>query len=111
MISSVTLGTVTLKCDNVDTPQEVVVVRDVVPGRTEEVVQQVAMKSKDVNLHGILIGTDMDTDRITLVGYKNMVVAYNDGVDSFNVLVLDAKIPTVGGRPNHYEFTIRGVKV
>lgn len=111
MISSVVLGAITLKCDELNKPQDPIVVRDVIPGRTEEVIQQVATKSKDLYLHGILKGADMDTDKTTLEGYNNTVITYTDSVESFSVLVITVDIPTTGGQPNHYLFTIRGIKV
>ena len=111
MITSVVLGAVTLKCDDLNKSQEVVFSRDVIPGREEEVIQQVAKKSKDLYLHGMLIGVDMDTDKTTLEGYRNTVVTYTDSVESFSVLITTVEIPTTGGQPNHYLFSIRGVKV
>lgn len=110
MITTVTLGALTLKCDYVNTPIPPKIVRINIPGRDGDVVQVLGTESQLVELRGILIGTAKDTDKVALEGYKGTVQAYADGVNSFDMIVEYVDIPTIGGQPNHYLFTVRGHK-
>jgi len=111
MITDVIVGAITLKCDRVSKPKKTVIARDVIPGSTEECVQKVASYSRDIELSGILIGANKETDRTTLLSYEGEEETYNDGEDVITMLVTDVDIPTEGGSPSHYRFTIKGIKV
>jgi len=110
MISSVTLGDISLKCDSVRKPRGAKIAKIQIPGRDGEIIQNLGLRSKNVELRGILIGTDKDTDKSTLEGYEGTNQTYTDTDESFTMTVETVDIPTEGGFPNHYNFTIRGVK-
>ena len=106
MISSVTLGAITLTCGNLRKPEPVKTVPISIPGRNGDIIQSMGKHSKRIELTGILSGASKDTDKTTLEGYKNTTQTYNDGVDNITVFVDDVDVPTTGGQPNHYIFTI-----
>jgi len=110
MISSVTLGSVTLSCDFVNKPQLTRIVEHQIPGRNGSVLQDLGNQSVRVELKGKLEGVDMETDKSTLEGYRGTNQTYTDSDESFTMTVAFVDIPTVGGVPNHYLFTIRGYK-
>jgi len=108
MITTVTLGSVTLYCDYVDVHQASRVIRIPIPGRQGDVFQTVGKSSNTVEIRGILKGASKDTDKATLEGYEGETQTYNDGTNNFTMIVSAVIIPTVGGQPNHYNFSIRG---
>ena len=110
MISSVVLGSITLKCNYVNKPIRPNIVRVQVPGRSTGLVQNMGKASKEVMLRGIISEASKDTDKSTLESYRGTNQTYTDSDESFTMVVEVVDIPTVGGNPNHYEFTITGVK-
>jgi len=110
MITSVVLGGVTLKCNHLNKPIPVNIVQIQIPGRSASLVQNMGSGSKEVILKGIITGASKDTDRTTLLGYKGTKQTYTDSEESFTIVVKEANIPVEGGSPNHYNFTITGVK-
>jgi len=108
MITSVTLGTISLKCNRVDKPQPPKISRTEINGRDGDLLQYGGLTSKNIILTGILIGTDKDTHKIALEGYRGTIQSYVDAELSCNVLIETVNIPTVGGQPNHYTFNIIG---
>ena len=108
MITTVTLGALTLKCDYGNTPQKARIVKIEIPGRVGDVHQVMGKNSKAVELRGILNGSTMDADKATLEGYEGTTQTYTDGTNDFTMLVSFVDVPTIGGQPNHYDFTVRG---
>jgi len=106
MITTVTLGSITLTCGDLRKPQTLKISQIGIPGRNGDIIQSMGKNSKRIELSGILSGNNKDTDKTTLEGYLNTTQTYNDGVDNMTVFVENVDIPTVGGQPNHYIFTI-----
>jgi hypothetical protein len=110
MITTVVLGSVTIKCNVVDKQIVPKIAVIEIPGREGDLVQNLGNSSKAVRLQGILTGTSKDTDKSTLEGYKGTTQTYTDTDESFTMIVTRVNIPTIGGQPNHYTFTIEGRK-
>jgi len=110
MITTITLGALTLTCRMANKPQLVKLARINIPGRDGDILQSMGKSSKEFFLIGKLDGATMDADKVTLEGYLNTTQTYNDGIDNLTVFVESVNIPTVGGQPNHYEFTLRLIK-
>lgn len=107
MITSVTLGAITLICGEVSKPQPVDIAKISIPGRDGNILQSTGKGTKVIELQGILKGAAKDTDKAILEGYLNTIQTYNDGVDNITVFIEEVFIPTIGGQPNHYIFNIR----
>jgi hypothetical protein len=106
MITTVTLGAITLKCSSIEKPKTPRTAILAIPGRDGDIIQNMGNSSKFITLQGILSGAAKDTDKITLEDYRGTTQTYNDGIDNITVYVADVNIPTVGGQPNHYNFSI-----
>ena len=108
---TVILGSLTLTCDYVNTPIPPKIVRINIPGRDGDVVQILGTESQLMEIRGILIGTNKDTDKATLEDMKGTIQSFNDGVQAaFDVIIEYVDVPTLGGQSNYYNFTIRGHK-
>jgi len=110
MITTVVLGAITVKCGYVGKNKRPRIVRVDIPGRDGGLIQEMGNTSKTIELRGMLNGATKDTDKTTLEGYRGTNQTYNDGTDNITVTVEDVNIPTEGGNPNHYNFTIRLVE-
>ena len=79
-----------------------------VPGRDGSVLQHMGWETKVITLDGFLFGTNADTNRATLEGYRDSdsTQTYSDGEDTFTVVVEDVNIPKEGMKPVHYAFSI-----
>ena len=106
MITTVTLGSVTLTCNSIRKPNISMFADIPIPGREGGITQHLGFNTRVVSLRGILRGVDIDTDKVTLEGYQGTQKTYNDGIDSFTVYVQVVDIPTTGGRPVSYDFNI-----
>jgi hypothetical protein len=111
MITSVTLGSIILKCDRVEKPPIRKTVTVEIPGRDADIIQDLGSSSRVITLEGLLKGAAMDTDKTTLEGYIGTNVSYNDGVLSATVYIQEVNIPTVGGAPYYYRFSIKCIEV
>lgn len=110
MITSVVLGAITLSTSYLNKPIPNNVAKLDIPGRLGSVFQDMGEQSQEVEIRGVLKGTSKDTDKATLEGYRRQKVTYTDSEESFTMIVTYVDIPTVGGQPNHYTFTIKGYK-
>lgn len=106
MITTVTLGIVTLTCNTIRKPKVSMFADIPIPGREGGVTQHLGFNTRVVSLRGMLHGADIDTDKVTLEGYQGTNQTYNDGIDSFTVYVQTVDIPTAGGKPVSYDFNI-----
>lgn len=79
-ITSVTLGSVSLKCNIVDRPNKKLVPAQPIPGRTAPQTQVVSVMSNVITLKGRLFGANREADMATLKGYADSLdsVSYND---------------------------------
>lgn len=107
MITTVTLGAITLTCGEVSKPHPIKLTKLAIPERDGDILQSMGKSTKVIELQGILQGAAKDTDKTTLEGYLNTTQSYNDGVDNITVFIEEVYIPTIGGQPNHYIFNIR----
>ena len=110
MITSVILGSLTLLCDYANTPTPQKIVRIGIPGRSGDIFQVMGTESQSIELRGILRGSGKDADKTTLEGYQGTTQTYNDGVTNCTIIVEYVDVATIGGQPNHYNFTVRGHK-
>lgn len=109
MITTVTIGSVTLTCNFVHKPKPSKIVRIPIPGRTGDIVQNLGDGSKRVELRGKIAVAD-EADKTTLEGYQGTTQTYTDSDESFTMIVEFVDIPTEGGNPNHFNFTVIGAK-
>ena len=108
MITTVTLGSTSLKCDNLEKPPKRKRVVINIPGRDADIIQDLGAGLRILTITGIITGVNKDTEKLTLEGYTGTTQNYNDGEDvDINVYVDEVVIPVTGGMPNHYRFTIR----
>lgn len=106
LITSVTLGSVTLNCNYVSKPKRPTVIENKIMGREGNIYQVLGSDSQMILLRGIIKGASKETDRTTLLGYKGTNQTYTDTEESFTVIVREVDIPTEGGSPSHYNFII-----
>lgn len=104
MITSVQLGTVTLKTNFLNKPIPIKATKIQIPGRVGDIIQYSDKNSQEVNIRGIVTS---DADRTTLLGYMGSNQTYTDSDESFTAFVMDVDIPIMGGQPSHYNFTIQ----
>ncbi len=106
VITSVTLGTVDIKCERVSKPKPPNIVTHSIPERDGDIIQHMGHSSKRIRLINVkLFGANKNTDKATLEGYRDgdVPVSYNDTEEgTINVIVENVLFDNVGSLQNSF---------